>query len=309
MILTILTTSYKRPKLLKRLSDVVIPLINKLNAKLRWKIIIDENTKEYDSIFEEITQKLKNKSLISWDYQTNTGKFKALVKLLDNNLDSNWLVNIDDDDLLINYKFENFLNQLNFVDKNVNAVLVPRLILNIKFYNFKFKMKKKLFSKFNNQILSYFDFKEKFGDIDSTIFIRSSSYQINKFPEIQNDNFTAESLLWLKTFPKKDILIQNEFLIYSQYLSGGLTKSINIKRTLNAKSAIAIYQNFLEYKKFTLSKFLLKSLINYYRFNLHAKNKINIFKKQYTNIFIQFICVIFAKLIFYYDNLFNKGKF
>lgn len=309
MILTILTTSYKRPKLLKRLSDVVIPLVNKLNGKLRWKIIIDENTKEYDDIFEEITHNLKNKSLISWDYQTNTGKFKALVKLLDNSLDSNWLVNIDDDDLLINYKFENFLNQLDFVDKNVNAVLVPRLILNIKLYNFKFKKKKKLFSKFNNQIMSYFDFKEKFGDIDSTIFIRSSSYEINKFPEIQNDNFTAESLLWLKTFPKKDILIQNEFLIYSQYLSGGLTKSINIKRTLNATSAIAIYQNFLEYKKFTLSKLLLKSLINYYRFNLHAKNKINIFKKQYTNIFIQFICLIFAKLIFYYDNLFNRGKF
>ena len=77
MIVTILTTSFKRPKLLKRLGDVIVPLVNKLNGKLKWKIIIDENTNEYDYVFEEITQNVKDKSLITWDYHSNIGKFKS----------------------------------------------------------------------------------------------------------------------------------------------------------------------------------------------------------------------------------------
>ena len=307
MSLTILTTSYKRPKLLKRLGDVIVPLVNKLNGNLKWKIIVDEINDDYELVFKEIKQKLNNYSLITWSYQTNIGKFKSLIKLLNESMDSEWLVNIDDDDILINYKLINFLNKLDTVDKNLKAILVPRLILNVRFYNLKFKRKKKLFSKYNNIKMSYFEFKEKFGDIDTTIFLRTSEYKRNYFPETGSDNFTAESLLWMKSLPGKDILVFNEFLIYSQYLSEGLTRSINYKRTINSSSAIAIYKSFLEYKKFTVSKFLIKALINYYRFNLHAKKKLNIIDSTYGNLFIRFFCSIFARLIFFYDNL-NKSN-
>ena len=308
MSLTILTTTFKRPELLKRLGDVIVPLVNKLNGKLKWKIIVDEITDEYEFVFKEINQKLKNEDLITWSYQKNIGKFKSLIKLLNDNLDSEWLVNIDDDDILINYKFENFLNKLDSVNINLKAILVPRLILNVRFYNLRFGKKKKLFSKFDNTRMSYFDYKETFGDTDSTIFLRSSLYKLDNYPEVGSDNFTAESLLWLKAFPENDLLILNNFLIYSQYLSGGLTKSINLKRTLNSTSAIAIYKSFLDYKKFTMSKFLFKTIINYYRFNLHAKNKIDITTSNYGNYFIRFSSLILAKLLFFYDNLINKSK-
>ena len=56
MITTILTTSYRRPILLKRLADVIVPLINKQNGKLKWRIVIDEITNNYDFVFEEITR-------------------------------------------------------------------------------------------------------------------------------------------------------------------------------------------------------------------------------------------------------------
>ena len=306
MSVTILTTSYKRPKLLKRLADVIVPLINKLNGKLKWKIIIDEITDEYEFFFNEIEKKIENSSLISWNYQSNIGKFKSLVNLINETIDSDWLVNIDDDDILINYKFETFLNQLENADKNLKAIIVPRLILNVRFYHIKFKIKKKLFNKFNNTKMSYFEFKEKFGDIDTTIFLRRSKYIRNNFPEIENDNFTAESLLWLKLFPGNDLLIHNQYLIYSQYLSGGLTRTINYKRRSNTKSAIEIYRRFLEYRKFVLSKFLIKTLINYYRFNLHAKNKINIYDNNYGNLYIRFLSLYFAKFLFFYDNLIKK---
>ena len=308
MTVTILTTSYKRPALLKRLSDVIIPLINKLDGVLKWKIIIDENNNKYDFIFEEIKKKVKNKLLVTWTYQNNIGKFKSLIKLFNESKDSEWLVNIDDDDIIINYKFEKFLEKLNFVNEDIKAVLVPRLILNVRFYNFRFKKKVKLFSSYDKAKMSYFDFKEIFGDTDSTIFLRSSKYKTGHFPEVKEDSFTAESLLWLKTFPNKDILFLNEYLLYSQYLASGLTKSSIFQRSTNSTSAIALYKSFLEYKKFTMSKTFIKSLINYYRFNLHAKNKIDITKDNFANLYIRFLSLAFAKLIFFYDNIILKNK-
>jgi hypothetical protein len=310
MSVTILTTSYKRPMLLERLGEVIVPLINKLDGELKWKITVDDtvDTDAYKLVFKKIVQKIKNRDFITWNFQDNIGKFKSLIKLLNEDLDTQWLVNIDDDDIIINYKFEEFLKKLNSIDKDVNAILVPRLILNIRFYNFKFKKKKKLFSKFNNVKMSYFDFKNKFGDIDSTIFLRKSNYKINHFPEIGEDNFTAESLLWLQAFSNNDLLLVNEYLIYSQYLAGGLTKSTKSKRVSNSTSAIVLYKKFLEYRKFSMSKIYIKSLINYYRFNLHAKNKINITKDDYANLGIRFLSLIFAKLMFFYDNLIVKGK-
>ena len=308
MNVTILTTSYKRPVLLKRLSDVIIPLINKFEGVLKWKIIVDDNTNEYDFVFEEIKRKVKNKLLVTWSYQNNIGKFKSLIKLFNETKDSEWLVNVDDDDIIINYKFEKFLEKLDFVDEDIKAVLVPRLILNVRFYNFRFKKKVKLFSSYNNAKMSYFDFKETFGDTDSTIFLRSSKYKIGHFPEVKEDSFTAESLLWLKTFPNKDILFLNEYLLYSQYLASGLTKSSIFQRSTNSTSAIALYKSFLDYKKFTISKTFIKSLINYYRFNLHAKKKIDITKDNFANFYIRFLSLIFAKLIFFYDNIILKNK-
>ena len=308
MSVTILTTSYNRPVLLERLTEVILPLVNKLDGELKWKIIVDEFNEGYEKVFKKITQNVKKESLIKWSYQSNIGKFRSLVKLLREKSDTKWLVNIDDDDLLINYKFEEFIKKLNFVEDNVTAVLVPRLILNINFYNFRIKKKRKLFQKFNNSKMSYFDFKETFGDIDTTIFLKTNDFEISKFPEVEEDNFTAESLLWLKTFTNKDLKIVNEYLIYSQYLTGGLTKLTKIKRISNSNSAVALYKRFLEYKKFTLSKIFIKSLINYYRFSLHAKRKINISEDNFGNFYVRFFSLIFAKLIFFYDNLIVKSR-
>ncbi len=308
MSVTILTTSYNRPVLLERLTEVILPLVNKLDGELKWKIIVDEFNEGYEKVFKKITQNVKKENLIKWSYQSNIGKFRSLVKLLREKSDTKWLVNIDDDDLVINYKFEEFIKKLNYVEDNVTAVLVPRLILNINFYNFRIKKKKKLFQKFNNSKMSYFDFKETFGDIDTTIFLKTNDFEISKFPEVEGDNFTAESLLWLKTFTNKDLKIINEYLTYSQYLSGGLTKLTKIKRISNSNSAVALYKRFLEYKKFTLSKIFIKSLINYYRFSLHAKRKINISEDNFGNFYVRFFSLIFAKLIFFYDNLIVKSR-
>jgi hypothetical protein len=306
MNVTILTTSFQRPELLNRLIDNMIPIINDLDGKLKWKIIIDEITDEYDNVLNEIPKKLKNSSLVSWTFQKNIGKFRSLNKLLQNTFDTEWLVNLDDDDLLIDYKFKRFLNKFKNVDQNTKGIIAPRLILNSKFYNFRLKKKKFLFTKYKDRKISYFDFKNIFGDFDTLIFIRTSHYKNFNYIEVENDNFTPESLRWLDLFKYEEILLTNEYLVYSQYLPGGITNLTDKNRILNSKSAVIVYKKFLDYKKFNLSILLIKSLINYYRFNFHSKNKINIFKDNYSNFIFRFIFFIIAKIIYFIDITKNK---
>lgn len=306
MSVTVLTTSYKRPLLLKRLADVVVPLINKLNGKLKWRIAIDEITNEYEFVFKEIQQKIKNHNLITWSHHQNIGKYRSLSKIFNENHNTEWLVNIDDDDILINFKFEKILVILESADVSIKSILLPRLILNQKFYHYSLQKKKKLFSKFNKTNLSYFDYKDKFGDFDSTIFVRKNFYYEEIFSEAENDIFTPESLRWLVTFPKKDIFLLNDNLIYSQYLHDGITKFTDKNRISNYNSAIITYKKFLDYKKFYLSKIFIKSLINYYRFSMHGKISIKIFKYNYGNLFIHLFCLLLAKLLFLKDIFFIK---
>jgi glycosyltransferase involved in cell wall biosynthesis len=307
MILTILTTTYKRPLLLKKLADSIIPLINKFNGKLKWAVIIDDITDEYDFVIKELYEKVKNHSFVNFQKHKNIGKFRSLSKLLNEDKKSDWVANIDDDDVIINFKFENFINIFDNINNDVKVLITPRLIVNTSIYNFFYKKKINLFSKYNLIRMSYFDFKDKFGDYDTVNFIRKCDYREYLIKEVENEKFTPESLRYLNAYPNKyDILILNKLLIYSQYLPGGITSSTNRLRILNPKSSMITHKKFLEYKKFNLSIRLIKSLVNYYRFNFHAKIKVNIFNDKFATLIYRFLGFNFAKIIFFFDKLFFK---
>ncbi|WP_415303500.1 hypothetical protein [Candidatus Pelagibacter sp. Uisw_090] len=308
----IITSSYKRPELLQRLGDIIIPLINKTDRTLKWRVVIDGPAEEYKFILNKFSEKVIDKSSFTWSEQKNIGKFKSLVKIMDEEkTQCDWLVNIDDDDVLINYRFESFLNIIETIPLSVKAILVPRLMLKSPTHYLAQIYKKKLFKKYDQKIISYFGFKDKFGDVDTSIFIRSTGYKFKHNNEVLNDSFTSESLLYLDSFPNEDILILNNHLVYSQYLAQGLTGLSKHNRISNPISAVATYKKFLEQGieiKSKISLLYVKSLINYYRFNLHANKKNIINNKKYGNFIIRFIASSIGEIIFFYDKLLVKKK-
>ncbi len=313
MKITIITSSYKRPDLLERLGEKIIPILNKslnTNKLIKWRVVIDGPAEKYKSILDRLNEKVISKTLFTWSEQNNIGKFKSLVKAMDEEREQcEWLLNIDDDDLLINYKFESFLNKIEDFPSSVKAILMPRLMLRSPLSYFSKITKKKLFEKFDQKMISYYGFKDKFGDIDTSIFIRSKSYKFTHNDDVFNDNFTSESLLYLDSFPNNDILIINDHIVYSQYLRQGLTRSSNYNRVLNPISSVATYKKFLDHNfkfKLKISSLFLKSLINYYRFNLHADIKNFKDDKKYANHLIRFIALIIGKIIFLQDKLLVK---
>ena len=215
MKITIITSSYKRPELLERLGGVIIPLMNKTGNILRWRVIIDGPAEEYRFILNNFYEEVIDKSLFSWSEQKNIGKFRSLIKIMDEEkAECDWLINIDDDDVLINYRFENFLNIIQTVPSDIKAILIPRLILRSPSFHLSQIFKKRLFKKYDHKIISYFGFKENFGDVDTSIFIRSTGYKFKHNKEVLNDTFTSESLLYLDSFPSEDILILNDHIVY-----------------------------------------------------------------------------------------------
>ena len=196
MKITIVTSSYKRPDLLERLGEIIIPIINKTlntNKLLKWRIAIDGSAEKYKFILDRLGEKVINKSLFTWSEQNNIGKFRSLVKIMhEERKQSDWLLNIDDDDVLINYRFENFLNTIENFPSNVKAILMPRLTLRSPQSYFSKASKKKLFKKYDQKMISYYDFKDKFGDIDTSIFIRSKNYEFIHNNDNLNESFTSE---------------------------------------------------------------------------------------------------------------------
>ena len=306
MKLVIITSSFNRPFLLERLSKIIVPILLRFEGKIRWRIFIDGDDEGYKSLFQKLNNQLSNLDLFKWSAHKNIGKFKTLVRGLNeqkNNCD--WMVNIDDDDLLIDYKFYSIIDKIKKMDSDIKAVICPRLILNLPLYSFKI-FKKKLFRKYNNQKLTYFEFKKIIGDYDTTIFIKSPSFDYHESDELLEDTFTAESLLYLESFSNDKIFFSNENIVYSQYLRSGLTQKSRINRIKNPASSQAIYKKFIESgKDFSNSIFYFKCLINFYRFGHHNKKKID--NIQSNNFFLKdFFAKIMGSFLFFLDKIIIK---
>jgi len=275
MKIVIITSSYNRPILLERLAKIIVPILLRYEGKIKWRIFIDGDDEGYKSLLTKLNNQISSLDLFQWSAHKNLGKFKTLVKGLNeqkNNCD--WMVNIDDDDLLIDYKFYSIIDKIKKIDSDIKAVICPRLILNLPLYSFKRFRKKKLFRKCHNQKMSYFEFKKIIGDYDTTIFIKSPSFDYNEPDELSEDTFTAESLLYLESFSNDKMFFVNENIVYSQYLHSGLTEKSRINRIKNPASSQAIYKKFIESgKDFSNSIYYLKCLINFHRFGLHNKKK------------------------------------
>ena len=102
MKIVIITSSFERPLLLERLAKIVVPILLRFNGKVKWRIFIDGDDEGYKSLFQKLNNQISKSELVQWSAHKNVGKFKTLVKGLNeqkNNCD--WMVNIDDDDLLI----------------------------------------------------------------------------------------------------------------------------------------------------------------------------------------------------------------
>lgn len=91
------------------------------------------------------------------------------------------------------------------------------------------------------------------------------------FPEIINEKFCPESLVWNRIAEKYKLLCFNKVIYYRDYLEDGLTSKIV---RIRMKSPIASTMTYAEMLDYDISlKWKVKSAINYWRFKHCIKDK------------------------------------
>ena len=91
------------------------------------------------------------------------------------------------------------------------------------------------------------------------------------FPEVENEKFCPESLVWNRIANKYKLFCFNKVIYYRDYLEGGLTSKI-VK--IRMKSPIASTMTYAEMLDYNISlKWKIRSAINYWRFKYCIKNK------------------------------------
>ena len=91
------------------------------------------------------------------------------------------------------------------------------------------------------------------------------------FPEIENEKFCPESLVWNRIANKYKLFCFNKVVYYRDYLEGGLTSKI-VRIRMN--SPIASTMTYTEMLDYNISlKWKIRSAINYWRFKYCITNK------------------------------------
>ena len=281
-MITVLTPSYNRGNLLKNLYQ---SLRDQIFDDFEWIVVDDGST---DSTSEIIAHfKEDKKIVIKYIKQSNGGKHTAInagVKISRGEL----LIIVDSDDTLPKDSLLIINNQYLKIRVDTTVGGVCGLMAhhdNIVIGNCN------LLPQGN---ISSIDMRFKYGFLgDVCEVFKTDVLREFPFPEIYNEKFCPEDLVWNRIARKYTLYFFNQVVYYRDYLDGGLTSKIVKIRMKSPIASTICYGEMLDLDIPIKSK--IKAAINYGRFYLCIKNKSKAEKK----IAPLWICLLPVGLIFH----------
>lgn len=281
-MITVLTPSYNRGDLLKNLYQ---SLRDQIFDDFEWIVVDDGST---DSTSEIITHfKEDKKIVIKYIKQSNGGKHTAInagVKISTGEL----IIIVDSDDTLPKDSLLIINNQYLKIREDATVGGVCGLMAhhdNIVIGNCN------LLPQGN---ISSIDMRFKYGFLgDVCEVFKTDVLREFPFPEIYNEKFCPEDLVWNRIARKYTLYFFNQVVYYRDYLDGGLTSKIVKIRMKSPIASTICYGEMLDLDIPIKSK--IKAAINYWRFYLCIKNKSKAEKK----IASLWICLLPVGLIFH----------
>jgi glycosyltransferase involved in cell wall biosynthesis len=257
---TIFTPTYNRSSTLKRL---YISLLRQRFKDFEWLVVDDGSTDDT----KELIQSFKNEGLISinYVYQENGGKHRAINNGL-NLAEGEFFFIVDSDDYLTDNSLNSVLEHSEDIahDGQFAGVVGQR-----QYQDGTIISTNMLDSVFDGTLI---DRRYKFNiQGDMAKVIKTAVFRQFPFPDIKNEKFVAESLVWNRMAREYKFRYFNQPIYITEYLVGGLSQNSIRNRIKNPEYACLIYKELARNNTVPL-KYRLKAAINYWRFALHRKH-------------------------------------
>lgn len=262
MKLGIVTATYNRKKLLKRLYK---SLNNQVDINFTWIIIDDGSTDETLSYIDDMSSSFE----IRYFYKINSGKAKSLNYAFKNNKDIDLFIVVDSDDYLL----ENAISTIRSYALKYNDDQIGALFFKYQFKNGKILGEEK--ETYNNDIiLSRIEHDSKFDKIDGCICYFNKTVKKYQYPEIKGEKYVGPTVIQLKMSDEFKIIFSNEVVGVAEYQENGLTDSGRKLRIKSPKSMM-VYCHYMQDKSFNLStrvKYGVMANAYYYIGNKYNRN-------------------------------------
>ncbi|MXV39011.1 glycosyltransferase [Flavobacteriaceae bacterium Ap0902] len=254
--ISILTPTYNRAHLLNRVYN---SLLSQSNLNFEWLIIDDgsiDNTEEVIKHFN--TEKFP----IIYLKKENGGKHTAL-NLGVKEASGEYILMLDSDDTLPHNAITIISQKVENLPAELGGVVGRKSDLQGEIIGNK--------NQFNDLITNSLDIRYKYGiEGDLTEVFRTSVFKQFLFPEIKNEKFCPEILVWNRIAFHYDLLFFDKSIYTADYQSGGLTDQIIKIRMNSPKASMLTYSELANYHIPLKEK--LKASINFWRFSFNDKD-------------------------------------
>lgn len=255
MMITVLTPSYNRGSLLRNLYQ---SLLKQDYKDFEWVIIDDGSIDDTESVVKNLSQ--EQKIIISYFKQSNGGKHKALNKGVKESKGELILI-VDSDDSLPKDSLSIINSQYLKIKGNPGIGGVCGLMAH---HDGTIIGHRNISSSMN---ISSIEMRYKYGFMgDVCEVFKTEILREFPFPEIDNEKFCPEALVWNRIARKYKLHFFNHVVYFRDYLEGGLTSKI-VRIRMN--SPITSMMCYAEINQFDIPlKEKIKAAINYWRFRL-----------------------------------------
>lgn len=266
MIITVFTPTYNRANTLTRLYK---SLCNQTNKEFEWLIINDGSTDETDSLIQTIIINHNDEFKIRYYKQSNLGLNRTINRAIDLAL-GKLFCRLDSDDYATNDMIES-INR-NYCKIEHNSKLCALVFLSLKpdgSLNGTHPFIETTQTNFN-------EYRDKYKATgDRSEVVKTEIYKKFKFPEIKNENFITESIVWNRMAKNYDALYLNKAIYVKGDGEDTITSKIYLTNKRCSKGVTLFYYEVMSNQNFS-TKFRIIHAIKYYRYAFYAKA--NIFK-------------------------------
>ena len=254
-MITVLTPTYNRASLLINLYQ---SLIKQDFGDFEWVIVDDGSVDATTDIVDQFIQ--ERQIVITYIKQANGGKHRALNRGVKEAKGELVLI-VDSDDSLPSKSLSIIYSHYLDIKDNSSIGGVCGLMAH---HDGTIIGERKICSSMN---LSSIEMRYKYGFVgDVCEVFKTEILREFPFPEIENEKFCPEALVWNRIATKYKLHYFNEVIYYRDYLDGGLTSKIVRIRMNSPIASMICYAEMLELNIPFKDK--MKAAVNYWRFRL-----------------------------------------